>query len=163
MGTLTGKFYGNTVTHAYGDSNWKDKLTAYNGKAITYDVIGNPLSDGAWSYQWEAGCQLKSMNAEGTSASFQYNHNGLRTQKVVERDWYPEITKYTLHGKQITHMAVNYTDFKEIDREDKLHFFYDAQSRPAFVHFNGTRYTYILNLQGDIVGLLDNTGTLVVE
>lgn len=28
----------------YGDKNWKDKLTSYNGTAITYDAIGNPLS-----------------------------------------------------------------------------------------------------------------------
>ena len=42
-------------------------------------------------------------------------------------------------------------------------FAYDAQSRPAKVSFNGTVYTYVHNLQGDIVGLLDNSGVLVVE
>lgn len=26
------------------DANWKDKLTSYDGKTITYDAIGNPLS-----------------------------------------------------------------------------------------------------------------------
>ena len=26
-----------TIPYSYGDSNWKDKLTAYNGQAITYD------------------------------------------------------------------------------------------------------------------------------
>lgn len=31
---------------AYGDANWKDKLTAFNGQTITYDTIGNPLNDG---------------------------------------------------------------------------------------------------------------------
>ena len=46
---------------------------------------------------------------------------------------------------------------------DELHFFYDAQSRPAKVSYNGVIYTYIHNLQGDIVGLLDNSGALVVE
>ena len=30
------------------------------------------------------------------------------------------------------------------------------------VEFNGTVYTYLPNLQGDIVGILDNAGTLVV-
>ena len=29
--------------------------------------------------------------------------------------------------------------------------------------FNGTIYTYLHNLQGDIVGILDSTGALVVE
>ncbi len=32
------------VSYSYTDSQWKDLLTAYNGSAITYDAIGNPLS-----------------------------------------------------------------------------------------------------------------------
>ena len=46
---------------------------------------------------------------------------------------------------------------------DNLHFFYDAQSRPAKINYNGNIYTYLHNLQGDIVGILDNAGDLVVE
>ena len=42
-------------------------------------------------------------------------------------------------------------------------FFYDAQSGPAMVAFNGTKYTYLHNLQGDICGMLDSSGNLVVE
>ena len=34
----------------HGVSVWKDKLTAFNGVGISYDEIGNPLSDGTWSY-----------------------------------------------------------------------------------------------------------------
>ena len=60
-------------------------------------------------------------------------------------------------------MNVVYTDFDEIEHTDKLHFFYDAQSRPAKVSYNGVIYTYVHNLQGDIVGILDNSGNLVVE
>ena len=30
------------ISYTYGDANRKDKLNAYNGKAITYDAIGNP-------------------------------------------------------------------------------------------------------------------------
>ena len=45
---------------------------------------------------------------------------------------------------------------------DSLHFYYDAANRPSFVEYNGTMYAYVHNLQGDIVGILDSTGTLVV-
>ena len=152
-----------TIPYVYGDSNWKDKLTSYNGQTITYDAIGNPLNDGTWTYTWQAGRQLKQMNAEGTSVSFKYDHNGMRVQKVVEQSWYPETTNYTYHGKLLTHMTVDYTDFDEVAHQDEMHFFYDAQSRPVKVEFNGTMYTYLSNLQGDIVGILDNAGTLVVE
>ena len=44
-----------------------------------------------------------------------------------------------------------------------LHFFYDAQSRPAFVEYNGAKYRYLHNLQGDIIGIVDGNGNLVVE
>ena len=29
-------------TYTYGDSNWKDLLTAFDGQTITYDGGGNP-------------------------------------------------------------------------------------------------------------------------
>ena len=139
-----------TIPYAYGDANWKDKLTAYNGKSITYDAIGNPLNDGTWTYQWQAGRQLKQMTKSGTTIQFKYDHNGLRVGKIVNGTE----TKYMLHGKLVTHLTVG---------SENLHFFYDAQSRPAKVSYNGVIYTYIHNLQGDIVGLLDNSGALVVE
>ena len=46
---------------------------------------------------------------------------------------------------------------------NEMHFYYDAQNRPAMVDFNGTYYMYLLNQQGDIVGLVDSSNTLVVE
>ena len=44
-----------TVPYTYGDSNWKDKLTKYGSKTLAYDAIGNPTSDGTWTYEWQAG------------------------------------------------------------------------------------------------------------
>ena len=63
-------------------------------------------------------------------------------------------TKYTLHGKNIVHMT---------NGSNTLHFFYDAQNRPAVVLFNGTAYAYIYNLQGDVIALVDANGNKVVE
>ena len=90
------------------------------------------------------------MTKSGTTIHFKYDHNGLRVGKVVNGTK----TKYMFHGKLVTHLTVG---------SDSLHFFYDTQSRPAKVSFNGTVYTYIHNLQGDIVGILDSSGNLVVE
>ena len=144
-----------TILYSYTDSNWKDKLTAYDGQTITYDAIGNPLNDGTWTYTWEKGCQLKQMSKSGMTVEFKYDHNGLRTQKkVTKADGTVETTDYTLHGKLVMHLTRG---------EDEMHFFYDAQSRPAMVEFNGTLYGYVHNLQGDVVGIVDNTGSLVVE
>ena len=139
-----------TVTYTYGDANWRDKLTAVNGNAIRYDAIGNPLSDGTWTYTWQNGRQLQKMQKSGVTAEFVYNADGLRVQKTVNG----VATKYTLHGKNIVHMTSG---------TDELHFFYDAQNRPAVVVYNGVPYAYVKSLQGDIVAILDENGNMVVS
>ena len=82
------------IPYGYADANWKDKLTSFDGKAITYDTIGNPLSYDGWTYTWEEGRQLKTLAKTGTSLSFKYNSSGLRTEKTV--NGVP--TKYTYLG-----------------------------------------------------------------
>ena len=139
-----------TVTYEYGDANWRDKLTAVNGSTIRYDAIGNPLNDGTWTYTWQNGRQLQKMQKAGMTAEFVYNADGLRVQKTVNG----VATKYTLHGKNIVHITSG---------TDELHFFYDAQNRPAVVVYNGTAYAYVKSLQGDIVAILDENGNTVVS
>ena len=64
------------------------------------------------------------------------------------------MTEYVLHGKNVVHLTRG---------ADELHFYYDAQNKPAVVVFNGTAYGYLYNLQGDIVALVDGLGAKVVE
>ena len=91
------------------------------------------------------------MSKSGTTATFLYNADGLRIRKTVGST----VTNYnTLHGKNIVHLAQG---------SNNLHFFYDAQNRPAVVNFNGTKYGYIVYLQGDVLGLIDSTGAEVVK
>lgn len=56
--------------YEYGNAKWKDQLTKYNGKAIGYDGIGNPVSYDGWTYEWQAGRQLKKMSKEGVTAEY---------------------------------------------------------------------------------------------
>ena len=143
--------------YTYADNNWKDKLTAFDSVQITYDAIGNPLNDGTWTYTWEKGRQLKSMHnaATGVTMEFKYNHEGIRTQKVKKVGGeITETTDYLLYGKKIIRMKKG---------SDTLLFHYDEKGIPIMMRMNGTPYTYVKNLQGDIVGLIDSTGALVVE
>lgn len=140
----------NTVNYVYGDTNWKDKVTSIGGKSITYDAIGNPLTYDGWTLTWKAGQMLHSMVKTGTNIQFAYDHNGMRTKKVVNG----VTTSYTLSDKNIVHMTQGSND---------LHFFYDAQGRPSMVRFNGTDYFYVYNLQNDVIALLDANGAQVVE
>ena len=36
----------NTISYGYGDSEWHDLLTSYDGKRLTADEIGNLTNDG---------------------------------------------------------------------------------------------------------------------
>ena len=139
-----------TVTYTYGDANWRDKLTAVNGSTICYDAIGNPLNDGTWTYTWQNGRQLQKMQKSGVTAEFVYNADGLRVQKTVNG----VVTDYVLHGKNVVHMKRG---------DDELHFFYDAQNRPAVVVYNNVPYAYVKNLQGDVIAILDAAGNVVVS
>ena len=152
-----------SIPYAYGDANWKDKLTAYNGVPITYDAIGNPLSDGTWTYEWQAGRQLKSMtNVDtGVTMEFTYNYAGLRTKNVkMVNGILAETTEYILNGKKI--VGLTHTDHAS-NEVDTMRFFYDVQNIVTRVDFNGATYSYIHDLQGDVVGVLDRDGSLVVK
>ena len=145
-----------TIEYTYGDTNWKDKMTAYNGTAITYDAIGNPVTYGNWTYTWEKGRQLKKMeHTNGTIVEYAYNSEGLRVSKTVTNTaGTVTTTQYTLHGSNLVHL---------VKGSKYMHFWYDAQNRPTIVNYNGTRYAYIVNLQGDVLGLVDSNGDEVVR
>ena len=90
-----------TVTYTYGDGDWGDLLTAYDGETITYDNVGNPISDGTWTYTWEHGRQLAGMT-DGTTISYTYNAEGVRIGKTVSRSNYIETHKYFYHNGNMT-------------------------------------------------------------
>ena len=56
-GNITKK---NGKEYAYGDAKWKDLLTGFDGKTISYDTQGNPTSYLGKTLTWEKGRQLKS-------------------------------------------------------------------------------------------------------
>ncbi len=136
-------------SYTYGDSQWKDLLTAYNGTPITYDAIGNPLTDGTWTYTWQHGRQLVGMEKDGTSISYTYNADGKRISKTVDGITY----NYHYLGDQLVEMTWG---------SNRMRFSYDAIGAMS-VNYNGTDYFYLRNAQGDVTGLVDSTGTKVVS
>lgn len=91
------------------------------------------------------------MQKSGETFEFMDNENDLRVQKTATSTG---VTKYTLYGKNIVHMTQG---------NNELHFFYDAQNKPAVVVYNGTPYSYVKNLQGDIVAILDSNKNVVIR
>ena len=139
-----------TFPYTYGDGNWGDLLTAYDGEEITYDEIGNPLTDGTWTYSWENGRQLMSMTRGSTKWNYTYSADGLRTKRTNGTTTY----NYVYNGSQLSQMTVG---------ADTLHFTYDANGRPTTLTYNGTLYYYVTNLQGDVIAILGNQGETVVS
>ena len=144
-----GYYLSATVNYTYGDANWPDLLTAFNGKSITYDAIGNPLSDGTWTYAWQHGRQLASMSKSGSSITYGYNADGKRISKTVNGTTY----NYAYLGDTLTDLSWG---------SNRMHFTYDSLG-PASVTYNGNRYFYLKNAQGDVTGLVNASGTQVVS
>lgn len=138
-----------TIAYGYGDVNWKDKLTSYNGKTITYDPIGNPLTYDGYTYSWENGRQLAGINGNSKTISYKYNDAGIRTEKTVNG----VTTKYTLNGDKVIF---------EDNGTDKIHYTYGGKYVVS-LNFNGTEYYYLRNAQNDIIGLIDGNGNEVVK
>lgn len=149
----TMNFEGDPVVtqYTYGNSNWGDLLTSYNGRTITYDAIGNPLNDGIWNYTWEQGRQLTKMQSSSATWTYSYGTDGLRTSRsngtTTYRYWYNS-------SGLLLRMEKGSTVYS---------FFYDASGRPVCFTEGNAVYFYILNQQGDVVGIVDAGGLLVVS
>ncbi|MBQ4617914.1 MAG: RHS repeat-associated core domain-containing protein [Clostridia bacterium] len=135
-----------TVTYTYTDTVWADRLTAFDGVAISYDQIGNPLNwhDGA-TLTWQHGRELSTYTDSDKAVSYTYNENGIRTSK-------------TINGIETTYTVVDGTLRRLTSGENTLEFINGTS-----VIFNGTEYWYVFNAKNDVIGLIDANGEYVVE
>ncbi len=146
-------------TYTYGNAEWKDQLTGYNGQAITYDEIGNPLdyyNGRIYGFEWTDGRKMSYTFTTDADIYYDYNTSGLRTSKTVE-NYYGGVytTEYTYH--YVGDMLISQTWDNQ-----SLNFFYDENgSVYGFVYDDGIivkPYYYIKNLQGDVIGIMDENG-----
>ena len=153
-----------TVTYTYGNSSWKDQLTSYNGQSITYDASGNPTSYLGAALVWE-GQRLKSYTPASTGSgrvnayTYNYDENGIRTRKTVGNT----VTDYYYNGSLLIGIVQTTTNSDGSTDTSVQRFSYDADGRVLAVNYNGTYYYYLRNAQGDVVKLIDKTGSTVVE
>lgn len=170
-----------TQTYTYGNPAWSDLLTAFDGHAIAYegqvynasnDTVsgtvrsGNPITwyNGSdkeyYDLTWSHGRQLTYLEVWDPSIQtriiFDYDMDGIRKSKTVEAITHNYITQ---NGKVI----------QESYGTTVLQFIYDTAGAPYALRYsadsgsNFTTYYYVLNLQGDVVGLLDDSGALIVK
>ena len=147
-GNLTSKTVnGQTYTYSYGDTEWKDLLTAYNGESITYDQIGNPLSYRGKTLTW-TGRRLDSLTQNGSTNTYLYNADGIRTQKTVNGT----TTEYFLNGSAI---------LAEKTGNNIIWYIYDSDGTILGFAYNGTAYYYVKNMQDDVLAIVDASNNVV--
>ena len=83
-----------------------------------------------------------------TTWSYTYDANGMRTSRSNGSKTY----NYVYNGSQLVQMTVG---------NDTLYFTYGVYG-PATVTWNGEVYHYTVNGQGDVTGIFDTSGTMVV-
>lgn len=153
-GSLDGITATKTVNYGYDDTNWKDKLTSYDGQSITYDEIGNPLSYRGYTLTWQNGRQLATLNGNGTITSYTYDAGGLRTSKTVNG---------VKHEFYYVGGTLRYEKFGSTE----LWFFYDPDGNPSGVRYkNGsaiTDYYFVCDWRGDVIRIYDGAGAVVAN
>lgn len=141
---------GKQIVYEYGDQQWGDLLTAYNGAEITYDEIGNPIKYyNGMTFEWN-GKQLASVENEGGTTTYSYNGDGLRTGKNTA-------------GEQTEYFWENGNLIGENRNGNVIWYMYDAGNTIAGFQYDGNSYYFNKNLQGDIVSIVDSSGAVLVE
>ena len=176
---------GTTTTHTYtyGNSQWKDLLTKYDGVTVTYDAIGNPLKYRGMTFTWANGRELRSARKGGIDLLYTYGVDGLRTQKTVGDN---EIHSYGWSGGRLVYERVGASAYSTMGTgstqgtqgaqkvltppaasayDRTLYFLYDASGSPiGFILREGSglpqTYYYVKNLQGDVLGIIDGGGNV---
>ena len=140
-----------TINYVY-DGTWKDKLISYDGQSISYDKIGNPLTyRDNMSFTWQ-GRQMETADLDGTSVSYKYNTDGLRTYKKVGST----VHEYEYSGDKL---------FYEKRGDIRFYYRYDVNGNIAAItriKADGTKFTLypICNSRGDVEELRKEDGTL---
>ena len=140
----------NTIPYEYNSGSSPDAVTKYGGETIHYDTYGNALSYRGYTLTWAKARQLSTMTDGETSLSFKYDFNGIRTKKTV-------------NGIDTEYFYVGDTLVSQKTGNEIINFAYTAGGAPYGFTYNGTSYFYLTNIQGDIIGIYDSNGNVVVE
>lgn len=133
--------YDTVVSDSGQNVAWHDQLKSYNGTAITYDALGNPLNYLGKIMTWQ-GRRLTSIDG----VALKYDYNGLRTQKG-DRTYYWQSDNLIME-RWVKNGAENY-----------IYYYYD-ESGVCGMNYNGTEYYYRKNILGDVIEIYNNLGNL---
>lgn len=146
---------------------WADRLMGVGSKEIKYDskYLGNPKYYGTFdqqgnlvtgiTYSWEGRRLVRYQNTVGNQdISYRYQDRGIRIEKNVNGT----IHQYWIDGTNI---------IKEVVGSVTYRYHYDEAGQVDSITKkdgnNQTTYFYIRNILGEIIGITNEAGELVVE
>lgn len=177
---------GHTVSYEYNSAYWADRLSKVTvdnvSKTISYvkeeGGYGNPLNwyngteytDLTWTQGRRLSSITKHLSSSTRTYSYAYDMSGIRTRKTV-----PITVNGVLRQKRYDYVTQNGKVVRELARYTDgagefihcLDFFYDENGNPyavrkyntpALTLSNSTMCYYILNAQGDVLKLIDESG-----
>ncbi|MBQ7857502.1 MAG: RHS repeat-associated core domain-containing protein [Oscillospiraceae bacterium] len=166
VNVMTYDNYGNILTkngkeyeYEDGDKAWKDKLTSYNGVLFDYDPQGNPIHYFGSRMYWGKGRQLMRIQNGENEYLYTYNASGIRTSKTVGGVKH----SFTLDGAKILRDTWTETDENGNALEKNLTFLYDNEDTVCGFQHNAIMYYYLKNLQGDVIAIVNESGTTVAR
>ena len=158
--------------YEYNNEKWSNQLTAVDGESkrdeITYDDVGNPINfiDGK-KLTWTRGRLLEKINYDTTSGvTYKYNQDGYRIYKSTANAARTDgvITNYEWDEDKLiyeknTNLATNniYEIWYLYDDKDSM-IGYDYTYIDGYNAIKTKRVYYEKDIQGSVVGLLDDTG-----
>ena len=130
-------------------------LTSYGSATIIYDNSGNSTSYLGDTLTW-TGNQLTQQVHGQSTISYSYNESGLRTKKSISGG---TETTYIWKDGILCAMKIGTT---------VLEFSYSATGDVVSVLYrpssgSSVRYYYARNAQGDIIGLVNSSGTMTIR
>ena len=93
---------------------------------------------------------MSSISHNGDSISYTYDPDGIRTSKTV-------------NGTTTKYHVMNGTLLGQTKGNDTIVFLYDEKANKYGFDYNGTKYYYIFNVQGDVIGILNQAGQKIVS
>ncbi len=159
---------GTAIIYGYGDSNWSDKLTSYNGQTISYDASGNPTSYRGETVTWN-GRLMTSYTKDGCLYEYEYNSDGMRTiRRMYKNGELASTIRYIWNGDVLLG-----TRMESVDSDETFlaRYLYDDSGELYGMEYKGLEnagsgmFAFIKNLQGDIVSItpLDSESNVEVN
>lgn len=179
-----------TLDYNY-NSAWQDQLdyydilvdgTVYTQDIVSYDGQGNPIEIENFVYTtisgtedvydhailtWEARTltSITVYNANDVvqaEISYNYNADGYRTSKTITEGTNSKDYTYELLDSSVISETI-VTTVNSVQTTQYIYYYYDTDGTLMGFNLNLEDYFYINNIQGDITGIVDTDGNIIVK